>query len=335
MSHVYQCPNCGAPSQVKEGDVAVRCRYCSFTFRTFEEESRYIVSVYFDSSRAIENFLLWVKKQTGYEESLPLNLTLKDVKLHFYPFWVSSVKARTAFSGVGEDAEYSQPEGRGFRNIRTVLKQESGSFDRFFEVALPASKEIAVPGQIAAVSRARKFFSHEYVERYGGILHGATVTREEARQTAEQIARGELSRLIMQEVVQVNSRNDEIVVGEISLVYIPVWNVVYEFKGKKYQAFIDASSSRVISATYPPDIVEKTAYMAVSAVHALAGFASAGLLWTFGWLPAATSLTGFIAAAVVYAWRGLSPTKAAETYSSGDELTKQLADIARKTFPAK
>lgn len=327
-AQTYQCPTCGASHEIREGDVAVKCRYCGTLFRTFEEESRYIAPVYFDSSRAVENFLLWVKKQTGYEESLPLHIVLRDIRLHFYPFWVTTVKARTSFTGVGEDAEYVQPAGRNaFRSIRTVYKPESGVFERILEVSIPASNEIPIAGEMVAVSRNRLFFSHDYVMRQGGVLHGATTTRQDAKNAAEQMARNELTKLITREVVQVNSRSDEIEVGEIALVYIPVWNIVYEFKGKRYHALVDASSSRVINATYPPDVLEKTAYIGVSAVHVLAGVVVAGLLLGFGWLPAVTSLSGFAAAAAIYAWRGLSPTKARETISEEGSLASRLQKL--------
>ncbi|MEM1534693.1 MAG: hypothetical protein QW059_01720 [Nitrososphaerota archaeon] len=328
--HIYQCPNCGAPYKVREGDVAIKCSYCNTVFRTFEDEKRFIIPVYYDSSRAIENFLLWVKKQTGYEESLPFNINLLEVKLHFYPFWVVSLNARTTFTGVGEYAEFSNPDSGGYRNIRVMTREESGSFERFFELVLPASKDIPSEGEVVGVSRMRKFFSHEYVEQQGGVLHGATITREDAKSMAEQIAAAELSRLIMREVVTVNTRNDQIQIKEIALVYIPLWHVSYEFRGEKYRAFIDASSSRIIYASYPPDIAEKTAYLGVAALHVVLGVVSAFLFWGFGWLPVVTVFIGFITAAVVYAWRGLSPTRAREMVDERDLLRKQVETAAKK-----
>ncbi|MDW7978216.1 MAG: hypothetical protein RMH74_05380 [Candidatus Caldarchaeum sp.] len=327
----YQCPNCSAPHEVRQGDVAIKCRYCGASFRTFEEEKRYIVPVHYDSSRAVENFLLWVKKQTGYEESLPLNINLREAQLHFYPFWVATVRARTSFTGIGEDVEYSNPEPRGgYRSIRTVTKQESGSFERLFEFCLPASKEIPAGGELVAVSRARVFFSHEYVEQRGGVLHGAVFTRDEARQTAERTAANELSNLIAREVVKTVSRSDEIEVSDLSLVYAPIWRIGYEFRGKQYYAMVDASSSRVIDATYPPDIEEKAGYMGVAALHVVAGVVLASLLWGAGWLPSITAAAGFVAAAAGYAWRGLSPTRAAEQIAEGKTPAQKAVSLAER-----
>ncbi|MEM1943900.1 MAG: hypothetical protein QXO30_07150 [Candidatus Caldarchaeum sp.] len=326
-ANVYRCPNCSAPHEVLPGDVAIKCRYCNTTFRTFEEENRFITPVYYDSSKAIENFLLWVRKQTGYEESLPFHINLAEVRLHFYPFWVASVKASTVFKGLGEYAEYSMPDPRGgYRQIRTLLKPESGGFERFFEITLPASKDVPLEPENLAVSRVRKFFSHEYVKQVGGILHGATLSREEAGNVAVNAAKNELTRLIMREVVKVNERSDEVLLKDLTLVYLPTWSVSYEFRGKKYNAMIDASSARVISATYPPDIAEKTAYVGVGVVHGVAGAVLAFLLMGFGWLPSLTAFSGFIVAAAVYVWRGLTPTRAGEEVDGRSRDARWLSE---------
>ncbi|MCS7094548.1 MAG: zinc-ribbon domain-containing protein [Thaumarchaeota archaeon] len=330
----YQCPNCGALHEVREGDVSIRCGYCGVTFRTYEDERRFIVPVYYDSSRAIENFLLWAKKQLGYEETLPMEISLKEVKLHFYPFWVATVHASTTFTGLGEDAEYSSPHSGGFREIRTVLREESGSFERLIKVALPAHDEIPLKGEMISVSRARVYFSHDYVKGHGGVLHGATLRREEAMRTAEGIATDELTKLISREVVKVTSRNDRISVGELSLVYVPVWYVTYGFRGKSYFALIDASSSRVIFATYPSDPVERAAYLGVSVAHLIAGIGIALLIWSASWLGAATVVIGMASASAVYAYRGLSSTKARESVTedkSRDRWFQRIARISRST----
>ncbi|GBC69743.1 hypothetical protein HRbin01_01447 [archaeon HR01] len=325
----YQCPNCGALHEVREGDVAIKCRYCGFSFKTFQDEQRYVLPVHYDSSRAIENFLLWVKKQTGYEESLPFNIILKDVKLHFLPFWTATVEAKTSFTGVGEDLEYGNPEMGGYRTVRTITKQESGVFEKYIEAAIPASPEIKID-EMTAVSRGRLYFSHEYVKQKGGVLHGATVTRDEAEKMFREIAASELTKMIGREVVEVTSRNDEIKISDLVLVYVPVWEVVYIFKGRQYRALIDASSSRVVEATYPPDILEKASYAGMGAAHIIAGVLMAALLWSFGTLPATSAFLGFLAAAIIYFWRSLKPTKAREkltgrtTSDLGRELLKEL-----------
>jgi hypothetical protein len=310
---VYICPQCGAGHSVREGDVTVRCRYCSTVFRTFAEEQRYLLPVYYDSSAALENFLLWVKKQVGVEESLPFNIELAKVELHFYPFWVVSLDVRTSFTGLGEDAEYAGKVDGAYREVRTVYKRESGTLERSFEYAIPASPEIPEAKKGYRISsRGRSYFSSEYVKRTGGVLHGATIDRARAIELAKELAKNEMTWQIMREVVQVDRRSDEVNVGEAVFVSVPVWRVTYRFKGKEYHAMIDASSSRVIQATYPPDVLEKAGYMGIGVAHMVAAFAFAALLFGLGALPAATAFIGFAAAAAGYLSRAIGPTRAGE-----------------------
>jgi len=309
----YVCPQCGAVYEVKEDDLVVRCQYCSTVFRTFAEEQRYLLPAYYDSSSAIEHFLLWVKKQLGYDESLPLHIELKGAELHFYPFWVVSLSIKTSFSGLGEDAEYHGGGGGVYRSVRTIYKEESGSFERFFEYSVPASNEIPAAEKGYRVSaRGRKFYSSSYIEQVGGVLHGATLDRKDAVDRAVESAKNIMTGLVEREVVRVEERSDEVDVSQVVFVNVPVWRVSYRFKGRDYLTMIDASSCRTIQATYPPDIVEKVSYVGLGLGHAVAAFVLAGLLSTLGFMPALTAFIGFAATGAGYISRGLRPARAGE-----------------------
>ena len=39
---------------------------------------------------------------------------------------------------------------------------------------------------------------------------------------------------------------------EQSLVYFPIWNITYDFKGRQFQAVVDGSSGEVFATEYPP-----------------------------------------------------------------------------------
>jgi hypothetical protein len=110
----------------------------------------------------------------------------------------------------------------------------------------------------------------------------------------------------------VDERSDDVNIGEAIFINVPVWRISYRFKGKDYYAMVDASSCRVIQATYPPDILEKASYTGIGIGHMVAAFALAGLLLTLGLLPAATAFIGFAAAAAGYFSRAVRPTRAGE-----------------------
>jgi predicted Zn finger-like uncharacterized protein len=309
----YICPECGASYDVGEDEVVVKCEHCSTVFKTLADQKRYLVPVYYDSSSAIENYLLWVKKQLGYDEALPLHLELKKVELHFFPFWAVTLHANTSFNGTGEDAEYSWGNAGGYRSVKTIYREEQGSFDRFLELSIPASGEIPKVCEDYKVSaKACKFYSSSYVKEVGGLLHGVTVDADKAVQTAKDIAAAQLTALISEEVVEVKSREDDIDIEQALFLYVPVWRIVYRFRGKEYLAVIDAASSRTMYATYPPDIPEKAGYAGLGLAHAGAGILSMALLSRWSLVSPITGFVGFIVASATYFSRSFRPTVAEE-----------------------
>jgi predicted Zn finger-like uncharacterized protein len=312
----YVCPNCGATYEVSEDEVVVKCSYCNTVFRTHADEKRYLLPAFYDSSSAIEQFLLWVKKQLGYEETMPFHLEFKGVELHFYPFWVFSIYARTEFEGIGEDVEYLNPSRGGFRSIRRTSKPESGSYERFFEISIPASGDIpALDRDYRVSTRGRKYYSSTYVKEVGGLLHGARVDSETATAMSKEVATRRLSDLVFREVFKVTRRVDDVEIKDSLLIYVPVWKVNYSFKGKNYLALVDASSARTVYATYPADIAEKAGYVVTGLVHLAAAIASAATLAMLGALPAVVSFVGLSCSAVSYWLRSARPTEASEEES--------------------
>lgn len=313
MNMRYVCPNCGAVYEVSEDEIVVKCTYCKTVFRTHADEKRYLLPAFYGSSNAFEQFLLWVKKQLGYEESMPFHLELKSVELHFYPFWVFSIYARTEFEGVGEDVEYLHPSRGGFRSIRRTSKPESGNYERFLEISVPASGDIpALDRDYRVSTRGRKYYSSTYVKEVGGVLHGAKTDRETATAMAKEIATRRLSELVFREVFNVTKRVDDVEIRDSLLIYVPVWKVNYSFKGKGYLALVDASSARTLFATYPADIAEKAGYVTIGLVHLVAAIISAIMLVRLGALPALVSLVGLSCAAISYWLKSAKPTEASE-----------------------
>jgi len=311
----YACPVCGKQTDVAEGEKAVHCPYCNTDFLTLEGEERYMMPAYYGSSACFETFMLWAKKQGGYDESAPLLLHLDSASLHFYPFWVISLEGTTTFTGLGEDAEFSWPDGGAYRQMRTFLKPEQGTFNRRFELLFPAAKDFPQELKDYQIpSRARRYFSAGLVAEAGGILHGGVLDRQRAEQMASDAAKEQFSLLIGREVERVDTRKDSLDLVESYYILVPVWIFGYTFRGKPYRALVDASTGRVIFATYPPDIRERAGFLGVASVHMVLGGAVAALLLLQG-APLAylTPLPlGIAGAGVAYAYRSLQPSRGGE-----------------------
>jgi hypothetical protein len=131
---------------------------------------------------------------------------------------------------------------------------------------------------------------------------------------ANDAAKQQFSLLIDREVDRVDTRKDALNLVESYYIYVPIWTFGYSFKGKGYDAFVDASTGRVIFATYPPSIKERASYMGVALLSIVAGGIVAGLLYLEG-APMAYLVPlplGLVGAGVAYAYRSLQPTRGGE-----------------------
>ena len=305
----WKCPTCGNVTTVGEQDLVTVCPYCRtcYTVDSAIIRDHYLVPMYYSSSQSIENLLLWIKKQIGAEEDLPLHLEVVSASLDYYPFWHVNLSGETSFSGVGQDATYSSPVGPNtYRYIHGNSKPESGMIDRGFSLTYPASA--AIPVKLLNYefpTRGRKYFSEAYTKEYGGRVHNGSLTQKMVEERAHLDATLILGELVGREIFQVNSRQDKIDLLSMLYLHIPIWRILYKYRSKKYDAFVDASTGRIINATYPVSIEYRTLAGTLAVAHAVAGFVAGGLLSTISALAAIGAVIGFVAVAGVFAIKAL------------------------------
>lgn len=294
-------------TEVGEQDLVTVCPYCRtcYTVDGAIIKDHYLVPAYYSSSEAIENLVLWVKKQIGAEEDLPLHLEVVSTTLDYYPFWHVVLQAETKFSGVGQDATYSSPaDFNAYRNIHFVSKPEEGSLDRGFSLTYPASATI--PKELVKYefpTRSRKYFSEAYVKEYGGKLHNGVITQKMAEEYAQNDVKRMLGELIAKEIYQVSSREDKIDLLSIFYLHVPIWHINYKYQNRSYEAYVDASTGRVIYATYPISIEHRTIWGTAAGANVVCGFLIGGLLSTYSPIAAATTFLGFLVVWGVFAVR--------------------------------
>jgi len=315
----WKCPSCGGVDEVGGQDLVTVCKYCKtcYTVEGKIEKEHYLIQMYYPSNRAVENLLLWVKKQIGAEEDLPLHIEITHISLDFYPFWHVNINAKTVFSGVGEDANYSMPVGfNQYRIINRTSKPENGAIDHFFSLTYPASSKI--PIQIMGYefpTRSKKYFSESYTKDYGGDIYNGEITRTTVEERAKKDALNHMTDLVNKEIFNVTSRTDDVSISSVYYLHVPIWHIQYKFNKKEYSAFIDASTGRVVQATYPISIEYRAINGTLAAAHITLALA-AGIL-TIGFAPYAGSaiLTGLGAAGAVFLFRTIQ-------FGSGKEAAK-------------
>ena len=282
----FQCPNCGAPLDLGPEDrvaVCKNCNTCVTNDKTIIRE-HYLLPAHYNASEALERLILWLKKQTGMDEELPVNIQIVSSSLSFFPFWNIQLKAATSYSGIGPDATYYGPDGfNEFKHIQKTQKAESGSFDRIFSFTYPTAP--AVPSQLLSYefpTRAKKYFGQSYAKEYGGRVLNGRMSQQDAEAQARADALAAMTSLIMREVEQITNREDRIEVSSSYYAHVPVWDITYKFGRKEYRAFVDASTGRVVHATYPVSLEYRlrvgTASIGHIAAATLLGLTSASSL---------------------------------------------------------
>lgn len=281
----FQCPNCGAPLVMGAEDrvsVCQNCNTCVTNDRTIIKE-HYLLPAHYSASEALERLTLWLKKQTGTDEELPVNIQIISSSLSFFPFWNVQVKAATSYTGIGRDASFYGPDGfNEFKHIERTQKAETGSFDRIFSFTYPAAPEI--PSQLLSYefpTRAKKYFGQSYAKEYGGKVLNGRITQPQAETRGRADSLSAMTSQIMREVNQITTRNDQVDISSSYYAHVPVWDIAYQFGKENYRAFVDASTGRVVFATYPVSLEYRVRMGAASAGHialaAIVGFVLIGL----------------------------------------------------------
>jgi hypothetical protein len=244
-----------------------KCNFCDANFDTgpycgtaqtidgAKFKNHYMIRVHFDQSEAQTTLLDWVSKQLGAPADLPTTADFVQYEQIWYPFWISRVDAHTEYQGMGRDATFHDewPQYRGaYKRINFFWKPESGEFTRRHEINIAGVKDIDSDIRSFPIpTRAKEYFSHEHAKQYDGKVLNSNMTEEDAKAAARQIAIDRQTQLVLQEISKIESRKDDINIGETFLIHVPIWELTYRYGNKKYKASVSAPTGYVIESQYP------------------------------------------------------------------------------------
>jgi hypothetical protein len=276
-----RCAFCDADFKTGPGDVLLVCPYCGTAQTTdgTKFKDHYMIRVHFDQHEAQTTLLDWVSKQLGVPEDLTVAAKFVQYEQIWYPFWISRVDANTEYQGMGRDANFHNewPQRRGaYKQIDFYWKPESGAFTRRHEINIAGVKNIDEDVRNHPIpTRAKEYFSHAHAEEFDGKVLHSNMTEEQAKKMAHQIAHDRQTKLVLQEVSKIESRNDKIDVGETFLIHVPVWELMYRYGNKKYKASVSAPTGYVIESQYPRSMTFRAGGIGVGLIMLLIG---AGLI---------------------------------------------------------
>jgi len=274
-----KCAFCDANFDTGPGDVLLVCPFCGTAQTTdgTKFKDHYMIRVHFDQHEAQTTLLDWVSKQLGAPQDLPATAKFVQYEQVWYPFWISRVDARTDYQGMGRDATFHDewPQRRGaYKHINFFWKPESGQFTRRHEINIAGVKDIDEDVRHQPIpTRAKEYFSHAHAEEFDGKVLHSNMTEEEAKAAARQIAIDRQTKLVLQEVSKIESRTDDINVGETFLIHVPVWELSYRYGNKKYKASVSAPTGYVIESQYPRSMSFRAGGIGVGLIMLLLGVA--------------------------------------------------------------
>jgi len=245
-----KCPGCGAVFRAPETARTFTCPYCGLVFGEKKpEEDHYYFPVIREEPYGI--LLRYLQRQFGAPSDIALNSSLRARTLHYVPVYFYYIYGRAA----------------GDCGRRGWTEAEEGAY-----IGVVASRRFAeLLRDYPFPVRGKRFFSEEVYEL--GEYHEPEFGEDEARRKAEDklstLIYGELGKQCS-DIRRIEERERR--VEYRGLVHYPVYHLIYSYGGVTYQAYIDGSDGKVITAEHPLKLQARAVQLAVSAALFIIAF---------------------------------------------------------------
>jgi DNA-directed RNA polymerase subunit RPC12/RpoP len=235
-----RCSHCGAPIKFNPGEIIATCPYCGFT-QVIETGKAFV----FEHSMILNKFDLtsveapireWMKSGFLKPRDLAKSKILEK-NLVYLPFWMVPVEAKTMYKGVFE------------RITPPVVKD--GKIEKEYNWLVLARKATVFPTREYEVPLEGKIpYDFRRVEGFAKVLNS-----ELQQSDAVDIAKQEIDSLhqflAKQDVDKIIEMKTDFSVGNVVYLHAPVWFVTYEYKGERYNLFLDGATGTVIKGDIP------------------------------------------------------------------------------------
>jgi len=140
------CPNCGGALDIHPTDAIITCSYCgtSFTPDGTKMKEHFALQVNYSESDALDTLKAYLVKVPGVANDLAQQISLKEISMTYYPYWVYTVQGDVSYRGIDKKASFrvSQEDdiqaftGSGLQN--RVIKNKP---DKFVSMLAPRFEE--------------------------------------------------------------------------------------------------------------------------------------------------------------------------------------------------
>jgi len=236
-----RCSTCGAPLPFTPGEIVATCRYCGFTQvietgKAFQFEHSMILNEY--SEEQVDDLVRnWMRGGFLKPGNLAKASKIMEKNLIYLPFWVVSVAATSTYKGV-------------FERLTPPVTKE-GTIQKKFNWLVLARKATDFPTREYDVPLEGKVpYDFRKIEDFAKVLN-SEVEKDEAIQVARQQIETLHEFLAKQDVDKIIEIKTNLEIGEAAYLHAPVWFVIYDYQGERYQVLLDGATGTVIKGDIP------------------------------------------------------------------------------------
>jgi len=280
------CENCGAPLEYLQGEAVITCSYCGTTTMLADPsnivtvESHYLLPPKVGRDEAIGIASGWLKKGFYKSSNLPEKVSWRKTEARVLPYWVVRCSGHTRWSGKQKRTK-TVGEGKN-KTTKTYWEPVSGHFDETYTWPVYAREDTTEFWGIRNIEPGRQCVFPDwgkFIFRFGGSkkapnknllegkmdfsieelkktdMHEHIVNGQIIQERAENNARSRIEELHQRKAeskaTQVTDIDTTIDVQGVDLVYLPIWELIYDYRGKEYRVLVDASRQEVLSGEAP------------------------------------------------------------------------------------
>jgi len=179
----------------------------------------------------------WMKSGFLKPGDLTRSSKILEKTLAYLPFWVVSVTATTTYKGIFE------------RLVPPVMKE--GEIKKKYNWLVLTRKATQFPTREYDVPLEGKVsYDFRKIEGFAKVLNSEMEKLDAVELTRQQIE-SHHQFLAQQDVDKIIEMKTDFEIGEAVYLHAPIWRIVYEYKGERYQILLDGATGMVIKGDIP------------------------------------------------------------------------------------
>lgn len=284
--HEVSCSNCGAPLSYIEGEAVITCEYCGTTtmLAGFDNivtvDSHYLLPPKVGRDEAIGIASAWLEKGFYKSSNLPKQVSWRKTEAKVLPYWIVRCTGKTSWSGMQKRTK-TVGEGKT-KTTKTYWEPVQGRIKEDYTWPVYAREDDSEFWGIRNIEPGRQCVFPDwgkFIFRFGGsksspninLLKGKMdfsidelkktgmqehiINGQIVQERAERSARDRIIELHREKAeskaTRITDCDTTIDVQGVDLVYLPIWELEYGYRGKDYHVLVDASRQEVLSGEAP------------------------------------------------------------------------------------